>query len=1058
MSGENSFFTEIVRLRLEVDGFLDDSKRAMNGFLSNINGLKNGAAAAAKILLEPIKQAARETAELEERAFEKYLAQRKVMAKINADVAQAQIQQEKEVVAQVSRATEQELRDRKKAADAEVRMEREAADARLRVRIEAMRYEQRLRLAQLREQRAMELAEARGNRPNMTVGRGLGTLAGGAAMMGQYNVAGAMYMAERLSYAGGIGNSGLGILATGAGAATIAIAGTAAAVAGLTYASYKLVENGSELSKGLADMSTLLGPVNGGLDGMNAKLNSLAVSADILSTKFNIDILDVVKGFKQALSTGVSADFLGPFMEQVAIAKNALNVSLEDSVQIMTSLKDAYRIAPNDIQTLATANDRLFNIINVGKVDVSQLATSMTKLLGPAANAGISIESLGGAFATLTRVMTPYQSGTAVASFINHIINPSKGAQKELERLGIAFGDVAFSSRTAGHEIEEMLNEIIVKTGGSPELIGKIFPEAQARKAVANLKQMNELLHENTTAMQMSGTAADANARALASLPATLEHYTKAFSNMAQIVGHDLQAAILKAFFGEQSATVGAMKFSIELQKWVPPIETFVLRLSSALAMMVKIAGYVPSVLSAAKYLPNPASGALNAAGALFGDGTSTGDDALDTQNIITEARRKGELVAQQRKEAAAAAGVHSDNIVTGVKPESIEEYGERLHQADIANKFKEIKDAAEEMNKVLKGSAEPIELMGHAYQHLSEQLDMSLKHKDFAFGNQLIKDAFQAYAQNEAKFNEIKESLSEEDRDKQQKILDEQYTAVTTMQDRLVEAMKADAEKEIKAQEAKEKRLVESENKIANAALKALENLENKKLAIYRKAEEDKKKIAKKIEDDIAEIEQHRFKSKLDERGDPAHTQRMYAAQISDDKSKLNAAAAAGDYDEANRLRKAIEDGISEFKSAGGQRIEGSKISDIEQDIEDAFNTLKESAPAAIDTKAKADVGAISAKSTEAIKSAVQEAIKNAAVNSINNSGNTTNNVGVNVSAKILGIDPAALRSRIKEEVEAELKAQVQQRNDQVDTKQGSTYPVGADDSRSDEGDSAGE
>ncbi len=139
-------------------------------------------------------------------------------------------------------------------------------------------------IMKMREQEAQATAAASSGTGGLTVGRGLRIGAGVAGTFGNFQLASAAYAGERIAQVMGIANTAMG-------ATALAAAGASAAVVGLGVAFAGVMKYGNDLNDALASMSTFMHDGAKGSTEFTTALNGLALSATVLSTKFDRDIM-----------------------------------------------------------------------------------------------------------------------------------------------------------------------------------------------------------------------------------------------------------------------------------------------------------------------------------------------------------------------------------------------------------------------------------------------------------------------------------------------------------------------------------------------------------------------------------------------------------------------------------------------------------------------------------------------------------------------------------------------------------------------------------------------
>lgn len=382
---------------------------------------------------------------------------------------------------------------------------------------------------------------------------GAGMLSFGA---GANSLGGMFFMAERLTSQLGIGNKSLGVYAeklglvklSGEGAeASIAAFGaravTAAGALALMAAPIATMFAGNKLNVALAEMSTLLADVNVSGEKFATILNETNAAAIRLSGSFNNNIVDTVNGFKLALSSGIDAPDLERFGQVAMTMGKGLGATFEQSTSILTTFKDAFH---GTVEDTVGYSDVLFNAINVGKFNVTQLTSSLGRVVVTAAEAGVSVKDMMASLATLTRVgMTTSNAVTSLNQMIVSITNPSEKAAKQFDRLGIAYGSAALRGRS----LVSVIAEIKAKIGSNEDMFGELFPEERGRRGAIGLAANPSLSASNRNAMDESGTSMKAAERAMDTFSEKFGQIFTTIWSVVQAIGSDLLNVARDVFF-----------------------------------------------------------------------------------------------------------------------------------------------------------------------------------------------------------------------------------------------------------------------------------------------------------------------------------------------------------------------------------------------------------------------------------------------------------------------------------------------------------------------------
>jgi len=371
----------------------------------------------------------------------------------------------------------------------------DAAQAKIRSGIEARRASEAIAIQQryYHEQAKEEAKRMRGAR-QIDLSRAGRVGAGLATMSGNYQMAGGLYAASNMLDA-------MSIKIPVVGAAVLGVT-AALAVGGVAFLAY-----GEALNKDLAAMSTLLLPATSGTEALHMAMEKATNSAVKLSNTFNVDLNDVIKGYKDALSSGIDANDLDRFGRASAILSTALGESFGSTTQILTTFKDTYKLTMGEMEGIG---DKLFNVVDVGRVNSKQMLDNLGRLIPVAKTAGITVTDMLGAFSTLTRTMTVSQATTSLGRAIEGIISPSKDSILAFNELGIAYGSAAF----VGRSLAEVIKDIRDKTGAEGEILNRLFPNVQMQRGIAQLSTQLELLDRNTKAIDVTNTAIIAANRA----------------------------------------------------------------------------------------------------------------------------------------------------------------------------------------------------------------------------------------------------------------------------------------------------------------------------------------------------------------------------------------------------------------------------------------------------------------------------------------------------------------------------------------------------------------
>jgi len=190
---------------------------------------------------------------------------------------------------------------------------------------------------------------------------------------------------------------------------------------------------------------------------------------------------DITNSISAAVGSGVaygkSLELIGT-AERLAVATRA---DLKGTTEVLVSTLNAYGMATDKA---GAVSDLFFKIIADGKIEMGDLSQYLANITPIAATAGVSLQEIGAAVATLTAAgIQPSTAIDALRSAISNIIKPSEQATKLAAELGIQFDANALKSKGfAG-----VLTDVQTATGGSADKMAKLFGDVQGLSAVMTL-------------------------------------------------------------------------------------------------------------------------------------------------------------------------------------------------------------------------------------------------------------------------------------------------------------------------------------------------------------------------------------------------------------------------------------------------------------------------------------------------------------------------------------------------------------------------------------------
>lgn len=183
-----------------------------------------------------------------------------------------------------------------------------------------------------------------------------------------------------------------------------------------------------------------------------------------------------------AYSSGVrgTEKELVKFTGEVGKLSQAIVADQIPTMDAVTSIMNAYGKTANDVTEIS---DMFFQVVKQGKTTGSSFANVIGSVAGVAANAGVSLNDLGNAAATLTTTMPTERAITSLSALITAFIKPTDEATKVAQKYGIELSAAALKSKGLSGVLAEMHS----KVGTNTEAIAQIVPSIEGMRAAVAL-------------------------------------------------------------------------------------------------------------------------------------------------------------------------------------------------------------------------------------------------------------------------------------------------------------------------------------------------------------------------------------------------------------------------------------------------------------------------------------------------------------------------------------------------------------------------------------------
>lgn len=225
-------------------------------------------------------------------------------------------------------------------------------------------------------------------------------------------------------------------------------------------------------------------------DNSVVSFDSLSTSLLGLSSQYGVSIADLNNAAYEALSSSVKTEDL---VDMVNIAQKSAIAGFTDTttaISGLTSVMNAYGMSVEEADDLS---NKFLITQNLGKTTFGEIAANIGEIAPNAKIAGISIDDVLAAIATLTaQGLYTSEAITQINGALNSIIDPTKEAEKAADSLGISFNNETLKSMG----LIDFLNYVRDAAGENNDALTDLFGNIRGFKALAGLTEQTELYNE----------------------------------------------------------------------------------------------------------------------------------------------------------------------------------------------------------------------------------------------------------------------------------------------------------------------------------------------------------------------------------------------------------------------------------------------------------------------------------------------------------------------------------------------------------------------------------
>jgi len=288
----------------------------------------------------------------------------------------------------------------------------------------------------------------------------------------------------------------------------------------------------ADFEQQMANVSTMLSEPERHMPGFRDSIRDMSV-------EFGESTESLAKGLYDILSASVPAE---KALDVLATSARAAKAGLTDTgvaADAITTILNAYGL---EAERAADISDWLFTIVKRGKTTFAELAPSIGMVATTASSAGVSMDEMGAALATMTRNGVKTDNAvTALNAIISSFLKPTSEAAEYARSLGFEMSSATLES--------EGLVGVFKRIGQlPPDAIAKLFPNVRALRGVLPALRNMQGFGDDLAAMGgRAGATGEAYGKMIKTLTHSFNQLKQAGLSVLSVIGEALAEPVGKA-------------------------------------------------------------------------------------------------------------------------------------------------------------------------------------------------------------------------------------------------------------------------------------------------------------------------------------------------------------------------------------------------------------------------------------------------------------------------------------------------------------------------------
>ena len=392
------------------------------------------------------------------------------------------------------------------------------------------------------------------------------------------------------------------------------------------------VKTAADFESSMTKITALVGVAKDEVDTMSVAVRSMA-------TQFGKSANEAADALFYITSAGLRGSTA---TDTLAASLKASAIGLGDTATIADLATSALNAYGADVLSASQATDVMTATIREGKLETTELAGSMGRVLPLASAMGVNFNEVGAAFAALSRTGTnAAEAATQIRGILSSLLRPTKQAEEALTEMGLSSEGLRRQMREEG--LLATLKRLSEEFAGNEAAAASVFGNIRALSGVLDLMGANVATTEAIFASMTDTTGAVDEAFDAVSQTAAFQ-FQQAMAEMKETLlalGQDLLPLVKDALELVSDSIRGVTDFFRGMDE---DTQHAVKALAGVVAIAGPVAlgvGMISKALLALK-ATNPwilgITAALTGLGVILGDHMAEAREAKERQDDLTEA------------------------------------------------------------------------------------------------------------------------------------------------------------------------------------------------------------------------------------------------------------------------------------------------------------------------------------------------------------------------------------------------------------------------------------